>query len=269
MENVCLCMIIHEYFNIIILKYLSEKYYKIFVKNIKEMSTSTTSMFSIAAAGSSQATATALQPQFNFHQITVCAASAGVILHGQMIGFPVTVYNAGANALSIYPPVGGTILGGATNIACSLASGSQQTFVSKDGVAFLSTGTLKTVVAAGATRAILPSESGTTFTCSQAAARIYTLPAVATSAGISYKFVVTAVAANTITIRAASACIIGQLHYGAGAPTAVTGLNATSSTDIVFAASQLVGSYVSLECDGTSWLIVGSASTIASGFTVA
>ena len=122
--------------------------------------------------------------------------------------------------------------------------------------------------AAGASRAIAASESGTTLTMSAAAARIFTLPAVATSAGVRYKFVVTTVGANTITIRAASACQIGQVIYSAGAPTASTSLNLTSSTDLVFAVNQLVGSWAEYECDGVSWFVKGM-STIASGFTVA
>ena len=124
----------------------------------------------------------------------------------------------------------------------------------------------KTVTAAGATRNIAIGESGRVISCSAAVARVFTLPAVATSAGADYLFVVSVGGANTITISGATAVLNGKVTYGAGAPTAETGLQLTNNTSLVFAASQVIGSWARCVSDGTIWIVSG-ASTIASGFT--
>lgn len=120
-------------------------------------------------------------------------------------------------------------------------------------------------VTLGADRAIGVAESGCLFTMSAAAARIYTLPAVATSAGTRYRFVVGTAGANTITIRAATAVTIGPLNLGAAG--AVTVLLAANHADVIFAVNQAIGAYVDYHCDGTKWYVHGQ-SLIAAGFTV-
>lgn len=62
----------------------------------------------ISAAGTTQATATLLIAGFN--QITTAAAGSGCILNGSAAsGASQLVYNAGANAVKIYPALGGQI----------------------------------------------------------------------------------------------------------------------------------------------------------------
>jgi hypothetical protein len=72
-----------------------------------------------AAAGSTQGTATKLTG--NAANVTVASANQGIILPNVEAFY--AIYNSGPNALSIYPPVGGTIQGAAKNAAIALASG--------------------------------------------------------------------------------------------------------------------------------------------------
>lgn len=74
----------------------------------------------LTAAGNSQATALALPADYN--QFTTVAASTGTILPAMNPGDEVTIFNKGANALSVYPPVGGAINSVATNGAYSVAT---------------------------------------------------------------------------------------------------------------------------------------------------
>lgn len=75
----------------------------------------------ITAAGSTLATATALNSNLNV--VTTAGASTGVSLPANAHpGEIVFVYNAGANALSVYPATAtGTIAGGSAGAAVSLA----------------------------------------------------------------------------------------------------------------------------------------------------
>ena len=72
----------------------------------------------ISAAGATQGTATALLSDVN--NVTTVAAGSGVILTTTAVGSYITVLNSGANALLVYPPVGGTIDGQATNTPISI-----------------------------------------------------------------------------------------------------------------------------------------------------
>ena len=69
----------------------------------------------ISAAGTTQGTATLLINGVNF--LGTVAASSGVILQTSGVGTSQIVYNGGANAVSVYPPVGFKINGLATNSA--------------------------------------------------------------------------------------------------------------------------------------------------------
>ena len=75
---------------------------------------------SISAAGTTQATATALTNTLN--GVTTAAAGSGVVLYGGSAGDSQTVYNGGANAVNVYPPSGAKINGLATNSPHLLAT---------------------------------------------------------------------------------------------------------------------------------------------------
>lgn len=78
----------------------------------------------LTAAGNSQATAKAITGDVIV--LTTVAASTGVILPASsdeiVPSDRMLVANYGANALAIYPPVGGKINNGAANAAISLAA---------------------------------------------------------------------------------------------------------------------------------------------------
>src|SRR6478609_6592597 len=85
----------------------------------------------LTAAGSTQGTALVLPSDFNV--VTTTAASTGVILPAVSSQIQVTdtiiVVNHGANALTVYPPVGGKVQVGAANAGLSVASGKTAWFL--------------------------------------------------------------------------------------------------------------------------------------------
>lgn len=74
----------------------------------------------LTAVGATQITALAL-PSVNNH-VSVTAAGTGVILSPGSTGDIVVVYNGGANALTVYPPVGGTLNALAVNTGLAIAT---------------------------------------------------------------------------------------------------------------------------------------------------
>jgi len=73
---------------------------------------------SLTATGATQGTALALFRSLN--NVTTVAASTGVIFPTATPGMRIVIRNGGANALNIYPAVGGQINSLGTNIAFSL-----------------------------------------------------------------------------------------------------------------------------------------------------
>jgi hypothetical protein len=96
-------------------------------------------------------------------------------------------------------------------------------------------------------------DSGKSFILNAAAGAQITLPAVATSAGFSYRFTVGALFATTAwTVRAASAVIQG------GAIVNSVFVASANRNLITFAhAADTVGDFVELNCDGTNWYVSG------------
>lgn len=73
----------------------------------------------VSAAGTTQATATALKTSNCF--VTTVGANSGVIIPNASHRDTIRIYNAGANALTVYPPTGGRIYPASTNTGISLA----------------------------------------------------------------------------------------------------------------------------------------------------
>jgi len=73
----------------------------------------------LTATGATQAGALPLGADNN--AFTTVGAGTGAILPAMNPGDDVTVYNGGANALLLYPPVGGQIKGLGVNVGYSLA----------------------------------------------------------------------------------------------------------------------------------------------------
>lgn len=75
---------------------------------------------SLTATGTTQGTALLLINGINF--IGTAASGTGVILFPANPGTSQTVYNGGANAVTVYPPTGAKINGLTTNAGHSLAA---------------------------------------------------------------------------------------------------------------------------------------------------
>ena len=73
----------------------------------------------ISAAGTTQGTATTIQADWN--DLGTVASGAGVILYNGVIGDSCYVYNGGANAVKVYPPLSGQINQLSANTAHVLA----------------------------------------------------------------------------------------------------------------------------------------------------
>lgn len=74
----------------------------------------------LVATGASQATAAPVPADNN--RFTNVAAATGCILPAMNPGDNITIMNAGANALKVYPPVGGQINALGANAAYSVAT---------------------------------------------------------------------------------------------------------------------------------------------------
>jgi len=122
------------------------------------------------------------------------------------------------------------------------------------------------VVTLAATRQVLASESGTTFFLAHATEFVTTLPPVA--AGLNYRFVCKLAPAGanyTIVTPGLANLLIGHvvcIADGNGTTSATAG-----DTISFVGSSAVVGDYVDLVCDGTSWYVSGIAA-VAAGITL-
>ena len=102
-------------------------------------------------------------------------------------------------------------------------------------------------------------DSGKQFSLNAAAGAQITLPAVATSAGLNFRFQVQALFATTAwTIKAATNVIQG------GAIVNSVNVPAADENTITFAtAADTIGDFVELTCDGVNWYASGVGTTAA------
>ena len=108
-------------------------------------------------------------------------------------------------------------------------------------------------------------DSGKQFSLNAAAGAQITLPAVATSAGLNFRFTVQALFATTAwTILAASSVIQG------GAIVNSVNVPGANENTITFAhAADTIGDFIQLHCDGVNWYASGVGTTAgAITFTV-
>lgn len=92
---------------------------------------------SVTASGTTQATATELESEWNV--VTSTPAGSGVMLDGFNVGVSTTIFNRGGNTLKVYPPFGMKIDSLATNAAYSLTNGKAQIFSQNSDSQFFST----------------------------------------------------------------------------------------------------------------------------------
>ena len=100
-------------------------------------------------------------------------------------------------------------------------------------------------------------DSGKVFILKASAGAQITLPAVATSAGLRFKFIVGQLFATTDwTVKALSTAIEGSVLVN-GAHVAGVDENTISFV----ASAESIGDFVELVCDGTNWYVNGSGVT--------
>jgi|LakMenE01Jun11ns_1017448.scaffolds.fasta_scaffold9729176_2 hypothetical protein len=100
-------------------------------------------------------------------------------------------------------------------------------------------------------------DSGKVFILKAAAGAQITLPAVATSAGLRFKFIVGQLFATTDwTVKAATNVIEGSVLVN-GAHVAGVDENTISFV----ASAESIGDFAELVCDGTNWYVNGSGVT--------
>ena len=90
----------------------------------------------LTATGSTQATALNLPAATNV--FSTVAASTGAILNPGSPGDVIDIYNGGANTLTVYPPVGGTINNLSANTGLALATVKSGKYVCRDSINFFS-----------------------------------------------------------------------------------------------------------------------------------
>lgn len=100
-------------------------------------------------------------------------------------------------------------------------------------------------------------DSGKVFILKAAGGAQITLPAVATSSGFRFKFVVgLAFATTNWTVKAATNVIEGGIDVNS------SNVPAVNENTISFVASaESVGDFIDLVCDGTNWYVSGNATT--------
>jgi hypothetical protein len=100
-------------------------------------------------------------------------------------------------------------------------------------------------------------DSGKLFSLNAAAGAQITLPAVATSAGLNFRFTVQALFATTAwTIKAASNVIQGGVIVNS-----VNVLGADENTITFSASADTIGDFVQLNSDGVNWYVSGVGAT--------
>lgn len=236
----------------------------------------TTYYYSLAAAGSTQGTALALGavgsgPETIYEVTTATASTAtGVMLPAAASGKITQVTNMSGITISIYPQVGGTVAGGATNAATTLATGSSAIFRTQDsGVTWATVSTSTgfangnaNVVKVTAATVLTAAQSGSYVAIHAGGAFTITLPTPAL--GLRFAFSpITANPVGNVAIGVTAAANINGVVLGAATPVAV----ATQSFVNITSANGKVGdilNFVSL--DGTTWTVSGQGQT-AGAFT--
>lgn len=87
----------------------------------------------LASAGSTQADAGAVSGAVPVYNVSGGDGTKGVVLPVVVAGTELTVYNAGAGILKVYPASGGSINGASANAALSVASKTVARLISLDG----------------------------------------------------------------------------------------------------------------------------------------
>lgn len=234
-----------------------------------------------ASTTSDQTGAVALTAEYN--EIATCAtAGDSVRLPSAEKGARVVVINRGATAADVFPGGGDAINDLSADAALSVGVECVVEFVCLDGTTWQSNNEAITVVGdvnvggdliltgsvtgpaasetVAATNVITAAESGTTFFLSSATEFVSTLPAPA--AGLNYKFIIAAApsgASYTVVTNASANIIIGGVNE-LEVDTADDGPYIADGDTVTFVDGvSVVGDWVEVISDGTSWFLTGQA----------
>lgn len=218
----------------------------------------------------------ALQLASNFNQITTCTAvlNSCLLPLNASPGQACKIRNDSATgfSLNVFPQTGGVINGLAANAAFILPLGGMIELIASTSVNWLVAQTnvtsgnsslIPNVVSITTTTTFTSGDSGKVFMVNQTGGYTCTLPAVATSAGVNYKFIVSTAAAAVVIINAAAATpIVGHAIVG---PIAGATINVGAGTlSVRFSTSCVLGDMIELYCNGTNWFALGrSGSNVA------
>lgn len=86
----------------------------------------------LVAQGTAQGTALVLRRRFNSFA-TVGSGLSAVLPADVPVGFDIMIRNNGANALTVFPPVGGAFNGGTVNASTSIGTSATSRFVHNGG----------------------------------------------------------------------------------------------------------------------------------------
>lgn len=228
---------------------------------------------SVAAAGTNQATATALASYSSMiHNVTGADGTKGVRLVSPTAGKHVMIRNASGSAvLPVYPQTGGTINGGATNAAFSVAPNSMAVFwalssttwaaggLDNSGDSSSSAGTLASVTGLTATES---ESNGLHHTVFSLAAMPLTLADATVGGGVKiYTFplgatLILAAAGKvfeTTTSTLASTLNAGVTYnWGVGTTTQANGTLATTEQDIIPTTNGTASATINVEAAASS-----------------
>ncbi len=113
-------------------------------------------------------------------------------------------------------------------------------------------------------------DSGKIFMVDKTGAFTITLPAVATSSGVTYKFIVSTAAVTTTRIAAtAGTPIVGHALNGPRAATNPSIVVGAGTIAVNFSTSCVLGDTINLYCNGVGWFAEGftGSNTLATGIT--
>jgi hypothetical protein len=125
------------------------------------------------------------------------------------------------------------------------------------------------IIALGAARTVLPSESGAVFTVeSSGGAYAVTLPTVALGRGCRYRFIASEnTPTGAITISSNAVNIKGVIHVQSDTDESNL-ISVTGHTSVLFATTCLIGDWIELVGDGTNYWVQGQGS-VQAAFTLA
>lgn len=230
----------------------------------------------LALANDTQVGALQLSSVANLNQISTCTTTNNSCLLPASVpnGFLCKIRNDSASgvSLNVFPQVGGVINALAANAPVFLPISGLAEFISIGGLNWLvsnasvfsgnSPATSAVLSVVGAT-SLTAANNGQIIMVSQASAYAITLPAVATAAGIKYKFILGIASANIVQINATTGTpVVGHSIVG---PIAGATINVGAGTlGVRYSTTCLVGDCIDCVCDGTNWFVRGtSASNVA------